>query len=336
MELRHYALKPPYTRTYFTVPGYVQDTLRRHGLSPIQEDGECLTALAMAAHYGPQDEADGPMGHFAPFLLIDPDREPTGVVGTEFFTFLINSTLQRMPQPTTEDDEAAISMAFARLMDATAKGRHSMLYDARERRWAAEDRNNWLRTPMEPLPALRELAKWKHWKPGRIRELEPTTQRRLEGDLRIQWARRFIAHLSPHANDIPHLRSLQGGDLLQEYMDLLGDTRFRTLRIHCLGLEELQRLGFNKIPWDEAAVRALLNRLREMEATPHKMVFQALWLIGRDRHGTATGEAQGTPRPAHSNGDQGWAESSGAIQGSDLGPWKRGSGGFPPRCLGPW
>ena len=189
MELRHYALKPPYTRTYFTVPGYVQDTLRRHGLSPIQEDGECLTALAMAAHYGPQDEADGPMGHFAPFLLIDPDREPTGVVGTEFFTFLINSTLQRMPQPTTEDDEAAISMAFARLMDATAKGRHSMLYDARERRWAAEDRNNWLRTPMEPLPALRELAKWKHWKPGRIRELEPTTQRRLEGDLRIQWAR---------------------------------------------------------------------------------------------------------------------------------------------------
>ena len=152
MELRHYALKPPYTRTYFTVPGYVQDTLRRHGLSPIQEDGECLTALAMAAHYGPQDEADGPMGHFAPFLLIDPYREPT-VVGTEFFTFLINSTLQRMPQPTTEDDEAAISMAFARLMDATAKGRHSMLYDARERRWAAEDRDNWLRTPMEPLPA---------------------------------------------------------------------------------------------------------------------------------------------------------------------------------------
>ena len=275
MELRHYALKPPYTRTYFTVPGYVQDTLHRHGLAPIQEDGECLTALAMAAHYGPQDEADGPMGHFAPFLLIDPYREPTGVVGTEFFTFLINSTLQRMPQPTTDDDEAAVSLAFARLMDATAKGRHSLLYDARERRWAAEDRDNWLRTPMEPLPALRELTKWKHWKPGRIRELEPTTQRRLEGDLRIQWARRLIAHLSPHANDIPHLRSLQGDDLLQEYMDLLGDTRFRTLRIHCLGLEELQRMGFNKIPWDEAAVRALLNRLREMEATPHKI--QRIW-----------------------------------------------------------
>ena len=46
MELQHYALKPPYTRTYFTVPSYVQDTLRRDGLSPIQADGECLFALA--------------------------------------------------------------------------------------------------------------------------------------------------------------------------------------------------------------------------------------------------------------------------------------------------
>ena len=136
--------------------------IRRHGLSPIQEDGECLTALAMAAHYGPRDEADGPMWHFAPFLLIDPDREPTGVVGTDFLTFLIDTTLQRMPQPTTDEDTAAVSLAFARLMDATAKGRHSLLYDARERRWAAEDRDNWLRTPMEPLPAIRELTKWKH------------------------------------------------------------------------------------------------------------------------------------------------------------------------------
>ena len=40
-----------------------------------------------------------------------------------------------------------------------------------------------------------------------------------------------------------------------------------TLRIHCLGLEELIRMGFNQIPWDEAAVQALLNKLRDTEAT---------------------------------------------------------------------
>ena len=61
-------MKPPYTRTYFTVPSHVQDTPRRNGLSPVQADGECLTALIMAAHYGPSEEAELPMGLFEPFL----------------------------------------------------------------------------------------------------------------------------------------------------------------------------------------------------------------------------------------------------------------------------
>ena len=68
MELQHYATKPPCTRTYLTVPSHAQDTLRRNGLSPVQADGECLTALIMAAHYGPSEEAELPMGLFEPFL----------------------------------------------------------------------------------------------------------------------------------------------------------------------------------------------------------------------------------------------------------------------------
>ena len=81
--------------------------------------------------------------------------------------------------------------------------------------------------------------------------------------------------MAPYANEIPHLQPIHGPDLFQEYMDLLGDTRFRTLRVHCLGLEELIRMGFNQIPWDAAAVRALLNKLRDTEATPHKI--QRIW-----------------------------------------------------------
>ena len=34
-------------------------------------------------------------------------------------------------------------------------------------------------------------------------------------------------------------------------------------------------MGFNQICWDEAAVRALLNKLRDTEATPHKI--QRIW-----------------------------------------------------------
>ena len=250
----------------------MQDTLRRNGLSPVQADGECLTALIMAAHYG---EAELLMGLFEPFLVIDPAQTPTGVVSTEFLDFLIHSTLDNMPQPTTPEHAEEVALAFGRLAHATAQGRHSMTYNDRERRWAAADRVNWLRTPIEPLPALKALEKWRHWKPGRIRDMEPSTQRRLESDLRLHWARRLIAHMAPYANEIPHLQPIHGPDLFQEYMDLLGDTRFRTLRIHCLGLEQLIRMGFNQIPWDEAAVRALLNKLRDTEATPHKI--QRIW-----------------------------------------------------------
>ncbi|CAK9065389.1 unnamed protein product [Durusdinium trenchii] len=235
MELQHYALKPPYTRTYFTVPSHAQDTLRRNGLSPVQADGECLTALIMAAHYGPSEEAELPMALFEPFLVIDPAQTPTGVVSTEFLNFLIHSTLDNMPQPTTPQNAEEVALAFARLAHATAQGRHSMTYnDGGPQRTGS--------TGSEPQSSL---------------------------------FRRLIAHMAPYANEIPHLQSIHGPDLFQEYMDLLGDTRFRTLRVHCLGLEELIRMGFNQIPWDAAAVRALLNKLRDTEATPHKI--QRIW-----------------------------------------------------------
>ena len=71
------------------------------------------------------------------------------------------------------------------------------------------------------------------------------------------------------------MRVLQGDNIMQEYLDLLGDTRFRTLRIHCLGLESIQRLGFTNIPWSESDVRNLLNSLRDQEITPHKL--QNIW-----------------------------------------------------------
>lgn len=69
-----------------------------------------------------------------------------------------------------------------------------------------------------------------------------------------------------NANDIP---------FMQEFLDLLGDTRFRTLRIQCLCLEGLQRLGFTKIPWKEPDARKLLNTLPDREVTPHKL--QSTW-----------------------------------------------------------
>jgi len=67
------------------------------------------------------------------------------------------------------------------------------------------------------------------------------------------------------------MRAVQGENAYQEYLDLLGDTRFRTLRIHCIFFDNIQKLGFTTIPWREHGVRGLLNTLREQEITPHKL-----------------------------------------------------------------
>ena len=102
-----------------------------------------------------------------------------------------------------------------------------------------------------------------------------TTQRKLELHLRDRWAERIIGLLLPFAKDIPHLRAVHGENVHQEYLDLLGDTRFRTLRIHCLCFENIQKLGFNVIPWKEGDIRSLLNTLRDQEITPHRL--QGIW-----------------------------------------------------------
>eukprot|EP00435_Cladocopium_sp_Y103_P020490 s1944_g5.t1 len=119
------------------------------------------------------------------------------------------------------------------------------------------------------------IAKWRHWKPSRTAETDPITQRQLEKELRLKWAQRLVALLAPFADKIPHMAKVMGPNQEREWLELLGETRFRTLRIHCLALENLQASGLTQIPWSESDVRDLLNRLREEEASPHKI--QRVW-----------------------------------------------------------
>ena len=123
------------------------------------------------------------------------------------------------------------------------------------------------------LPA--PVARWRHWKPRQLQETDPITQRQLEKELRLKWAQRLICLLAPFADKIPNMASVMGKDQEREWIDLLGDTRFRTLRIHCLALENLQAQGFSQVPWTEADVRDHLNRMRGEEASPHKI--QRVW-----------------------------------------------------------
>lgn len=59
-------------------------------------------------------------------------------------------------------------------------------------------------------------------------------------------------------------------------------TRLRTIRIHCLGLEELQLLGV-QLPWSEESVRDLLNKMMNDEVTASKLsrLWRTLSWIGK-------------------------------------------------------
>ena len=140
-------------------------------------------------------------------------------------------------------------------------------YIERQLRWEIVDRERWLNSFIPaPITDLK-LVKWRHWKPSRIKELGPINQKVLEGHLRRKWAERLLAHLIPHAGEIAHLAPLRRDNEEQEFHDLLGDTRFRTLRQRCLVLEQMLKWEL-PIPWKESNVRELLNRLRAQEVTP--------------------------------------------------------------------
>ena len=56
--------------------------------------------------------------------------------------------------------------------------------------------------------------------------------------MRGKWAERLLAHFAPFAEHIAYMQDILGEDFRKEALDLLGDSRFRTLRQHLPGLRE--------------------------------------------------------------------------------------------------
>ena len=97
---------------------------------------------------------------------------------------------------------------------------------------------------------------WRNGGTGGL-DLEPTTQRALE-------------------ENIPAMAAVMGdGNDHEEFLHLLGDARFSTLRQRCLALEKLKKHGGLQIPWTEKSVRSLLSNLHKEECTPN--YIQQAW-----------------------------------------------------------
>ena len=235
----------PFGRTFLRAPPWLQETLRHHGFGPHQSDGHVLlhTCLRPAV---PEDD----------LVLEDhPDFVDVGskVTWNTTFGYILNTALTRM-------GGLQVHLQMLELLAKVRSGPDPTAYSERQLRWEIVDRERWLNSFI-PAPVT-DL------------NLGPINQKVLEGHLRRKWAERLLAHLIPHAGEIAHLAPLRGDNEEQEFHDLLGDTRFRTLRQRCLVLE--QRLKWNlPIPWKESNVRELLNRLRAQEVTPHKL--QLCW-----------------------------------------------------------
>ena len=202
-------------------------------------------------------------------------QESTMVATTAWMDNFVADCLNRVPQPAPQDERDMIYDTCFSLFTLVAGTPDSAFHTPLQQQQECMDRARWrVFHSRPPIMAIAE-AKWRHWKPGRLKEESATTQRKLELHLRDRWADRIIGLLLPFAKDIPYLHAVNGENVHQEYLDLLGDTRFRALRIHCLCFENIQKLGFNTIPWKESDIRSLLNTLRDQEITPHKL--QGIW-----------------------------------------------------------
>eukprot|EP00434_Breviolum_minutum_P002202 symbB.v1.2.001939.t1/scaffold55.1/size374282/21 len=178
--------------------------------------------------------------------------------------------------PFSPTDAADLERSLWQIMEKVTCGKPSYTFTPREYGWEHHDREMWQSRHRPPPITQLQLAKWRQWRPAQLRDLEPTTQRALEEKLRQHWSNRLISHLAPHASDIPAMAAVMGdGNDHEEFLHLLGDARFSTLRQRCLALEKLKKHGGLQIPWTEKSVRSLLSNLHKEECTPN--YIQQVW-----------------------------------------------------------
>ena len=254
-----FLLRPPYTRLWDRIPRVLWDTLADESFSPRQTHGERWSDVPAPWHGGGGEEAGRGAGsplRPAPEISGIPVGQDDQVVPTDHFNGLVASAAGRLPQPLSAADLADLWDRLWFLAMATADGKPSENFSLLENEWDRQGQLRWFSRDDPPPLQQPELLKWRHWRPGKIREMEPTTQRALKLHMCGKWAERLLAHFAPFAEH------------RKEALDLLGDSRFRTLRQHCLVYESLRKRGFTVIPWQERHVRSLLNQLAEEEVTP--------------------------------------------------------------------
>ena len=231
----------PYRDKYEDLPVPISHGLKLMGISCIQPDGEYLVLLSSD-----------------PVCWQD----------------VLASIYKQYPQPVEDPVKLEIEDNLNKLLRAVIAGTPSHEYQPIHSQWWAANKRACLRVDESHTTDMSK--KWRSWTPKTVSKLEPLSQRKLEVQLKQKWLARLLSHFIPYASAIPYFRAVMGkGDDLREFMDLLGASRFSSLRAHTLNLEKMIQIVPDLIPWNDEKVVFLLNKLRQNEATPSKV--QQYW-----------------------------------------------------------
>ena len=154
----------------------------RMSLSPRdRRTGSCWCLRHGTAEEGRQLGGE-PAMRFVQLLELSgiPVGQADQVVPTDYFNGLAASAAGRLPQPLSAGDLADLWDSLWLLLMAAADGKLSENFSPLENEWDRQDQLRWFSRDDPPPLQPPELLKWRHWRPGKIREMEPTTQRALE------------------------------------------------------------------------------------------------------------------------------------------------------------
>ena len=263
--LAQFKFPSPFSRAYLESPQLLQDALDGIRIGPFQTDGELLCLMFLNPV---QDDPDGTGVTLRPWatfrrvldhLFDQPDQFRSVTPSDRWLEWLPELDEQA---PFTPADKLDLMRSLWKLMEKANDGKPSHIFTMRECVWELCDRKIWTDRYRPPPITQLQVLKWRHWRPAQLRDLEPTTERALEEKLRTHSANRLISHLIPFAAEIPAMAAVMGdGDDHLEFLHLLGDARFTTLRQRCLFFEKLKKQDLLPVPWTEPAVRQMLSKL---------------------------------------------------------------------------
>ena len=110
---------------------------------------------------------------------------------------------------------------------------------------------------------------WKHWNP-RGKDTRQITKKTTENALRHQWATRLIANLVKHSPTLPYIKKYRSET--PKLLDLLGRTRWATIKIHCMTYENIRKtIGTTPVPWTDKTITDAMQWYQKNKRAPSQL-----------------------------------------------------------------